>query len=324
MGACLATTIQFPHYAPRRMRCLLLFLALMALLYGAMAFAASANTTQAAPFIPPSMVSAMAQNNTATKPQPSTALIPSCPWQELEPGLTYASIPLQEPLQAQLEVLRFSPQYFDFKLFNTSEKKSPPQTLEQWAKAHNLVATINASMYLPDGSTSTGYMRNGEHINNKHISKAFGAFFLAQPKDANLASATLLEKNHPQFKKILSQYTVAVQNYRLISQKREVLWSKGGQEHAIAAVGMDEKGNILFLHCRQPIQAHALAQELLRLPLHISTVMYVEGGAQAGMYLYHNGRGTFWGGRHPADIFMGSVGVALPNILGVVRKSATK
>ncbi len=223
-----------------------------------------------------------------------------------------------------LEVLRFSPQFFQFSLLSISELNSPPQTLQQWAKEHNLVAAINASMYLPDGSTSTGYMRNHEHINNKRIAKAFGVFFLAQPRHPDLPSALMVEKSLPNLKTLLSQYNVAIQNYRLISAEGNILWSDRGQKHSIAAVGMDDKGNILFLHCRQPIQAFQFASELLRLPLHLGPVMYVEGGAQAGMVLYHESNTTFWGGRHPADFFMGNVGVALPNILGVQRKMQTK
>ncbi len=261
----------------------------------------------------------------ATAPQSSLKLEPS-PWQSLEQGLEYASFALQGNDQTgqtslgQLQVLRFSPKYFRFSLHSISEQNSAPQTLQQWAESHNLVAAINASMYLPDGSTSTGYMRKGEHINNKRISKAFGVFFLAEPTEKGLASATMVEKNTPNLQATLDKYHTVIQNYRLLSAKGKILWSERGQKHSIAAVGMDKKGNILFLHCRQPIEAHHLAKELLRLPLQIGPVMYVEGGAQAGMVLAHPSQQSFWGGRHPADFFMGNVGVALPNILGVERK----
>ncbi len=277
---------------------------------------------------PPSLhqLTPFPQRIIATAPQPSPQPMVSCPWQRLEAGLEYVSLPLQKNLHAQLEVLRFSPKYFDFVLHSISENNAAPQTLRNWAEKNNLVAAINASMYLPDGRTSTGYMRSHEYENNKRIAKAFGVFFLAQPKDtkANIPTATLLEKNTKNFEKILQQYHIAVQNYRLISAKRNILWSANGQKHSIAAVGMDTQGNILFLHCREPIEPSVFASELLRLPLQLGPVMYVEGGAQAGMVLRHEQKEFFWGGRHPADIFMGTVGVALPNILGVVRKKTSK
>ena len=37
------------------------------------------------------------------------------------------------------------------------------------------MAAINASMYLPDGVTSTGYMRQDDYINNKRLVRRFGA-----------------------------------------------------------------------------------------------------------------------------------------------------
>ncbi len=292
-------------------------------------FAFTLNITQAKAQNNTTINSATPQSIVATAPQSSLKLEPS-PWHNLEPGLDYASFALQGKGQnagktiGQLEVLRFSPQFFCFNLYAISENNTAPQTLQQWAQNHNLVAAINASMYLPDGKTSTGYMRKDGHINNKRIAKAFGVFFLAEPNTADLPVATLIEKSSPQFKSTLAQYKTVIQNFRLLSAEGEILWSERGQKHSIAAVGMDKKGNILFLHCRQPIDAHILAIELLRLPLQLGPVMYVEGGAQAGMVLRHESKNTFWGGRHPADFFMGSVGVALPNILGVQRKKTLK
>ncbi len=268
----------------------------------------------------PSIATATPQGITANKPQPSTKLKPNAPWKKLEPGLEHATFPLQSMVKGCIEVLRFDPALFTFVLHNISQSNTYPQTLNQWASDTDTVAAINASMYLPDGRTSTGYMRSGKHENNKRIAKSFGAFFLAQPKKEDLASATLLEKDKNTTLNTLENYDVVIQNFRLISADRTILWSPGGQKHSIAAVGEDAHGNILFLHCRQPIEAHAFAKELLRLPLDIRTVMYVEGGAQAGMILRQNNENTFWGGHHPADALLGPVAVALPNILGVKRK----
>ncbi len=242
-------------------------------------------------------------------------------WEEVEPGLEMASFSLQQNSNVRIAVLRFNADHFIFKLFTVSENSSNPQTLMQWAKEHNLVAAINASMYLPDGKTSTGYMRSGKHVNNNHIAKGFGAFFLSDPKDKSLTPVRLVDRATQDWEELLKQYDVVVQNYRLIDSTRQVLWSpKKGREHSIAAIAQDGDGNILFLHCRQPIMAHTFASALLDIPLDVRTVMYVEGGAQAGMVLRSNDEETVWGGRHPSDFFIGSVSVALPNIIGVQRK----
>ncbi len=241
-------------------------------------------------------------------------------WEQLETGLELGSFAMQEDSNAQLAVLRFDPKYFEFNVFSISETEGAAKTLMHWAESHDLVAAINASMYLPDGKTSTGYMRKGEHLNNKHIAKNFGAFFISGALEAGIASARLIDRDTKDWELLLNKYKVVVQNYRLIDSNRKVLWSAGGQAHSIAAVAQDDAGNILFLHCREPIVAADFANMLLTLPLNVRTVMYVEGGVQAGLVLRGIKEDIFWGGSHPSDIFMGSVSVALPNIIGVTRK----
>ncbi len=256
-----------------------------------------------------------------TQPKTNLQLKAQISWQPVEQGLDVAKYPLTKQAGAELVILRFDPQYFDFVLHSTGKNASYPKTLDQWATENALVAVINASMYLP-GGRSTGYMRDGTYINNDHIATKFGAFFVAQPKNGRDASVKIVEKKGKDTASFLDKYHLVVQNYRLIDSQRQILWSAGGQKHSIAAVGEDGQGRILFLHCRNPIDAHAFAALLLRLPLDVRTVMYVEGGAQAGMVLRQGEKNTFWGGRHPADFFLGNVAVALPNVLGVQRKKA--
>ncbi len=219
-----------------------------------------------------------------------------------------------------LVILRFDPKYFDFVLHSIGSDNSYPKTLEQWTKDKDLVAAINASMYLPDGKTSTGYMRNGTYVNNKKMAKKFGAIFLANPKDQNDASAKIIEKSSQNLQDDLDKYQIAVQNFRLIDTNRKILWADKGAKHSIAAIGQDIQGRILFFHSQKPIQAYAFATLILNLPLEIQNVMYVEGGVQAGLTVHMKNKTYFWGGRHPANFFLGNVAVALPNIIGVKRK----
>ena len=97
----------------------------------------------------------------------------SAPWTTLEPGLEYAEFDSGDESNAKVVALRFDPARFVFSLHTTSEEGGSALTLRQWADKYKLVAGINASMYLPDGSTSTGYMRNGGHVNNGRIAGRF-------------------------------------------------------------------------------------------------------------------------------------------------------
>lgn len=246
------------------------------------------------------------------------------PWEELD-GLAFAELPLPLPEGPgpRLAVVRLSPADFDFVLCAVGRGKHPPLTLRQWAQREGLAAAINASMYLPDGVTSTGYLREGEYANNRRLARRFGAFFVAGPDDASLPAATIIDKDEPDWQERLARYRLVVQNYRLISRDGRILWKPGGPRTAIAAVGVDAEGRILFLHCREPLDAHSFAEGLLRLPLGLRSTMYVEGGGQAGLVLRAGGIERDYAGRSAAEFLSaGSIRVALPNVLGARRRTA--
>lgn len=282
-------------------------------------------------------------------------------WITLEQGLDYAEFSRNDGTSGTVVFLRFDPKAFTFALHSISEQGGPALTLHQWADKHHLVAAINASMYLTDGSTSTGYMRHGEHVNSKRIVNRFGAFFVAELREAkNLGPvtaseaeaiakmahalepdasppapegvedlpalsppATLLDRDMDPWQTELPKYVTVVQNYRMINGQRRVLWSPGGPLYSISAIGKDGAGNILFIHCREPIEAFKFATLLLQLPIDIRTVMYVEGGAQAGLLVNTHAYTKTWAGRSPMDFLItGNIKAPLPNVLGVMRRAS--
>ncbi|WP_291438987.1 phosphodiester glycosidase family protein [Desulfovibrio sp.] len=245
-------------------------------------------------------------------------------WRQLEPGLDFGEFQLTDS-EALLTALRIDPAHFDFILCARSQDGGALRSLNQWAEQYGLTAAINASMYLPDGITSTGYMRQNGHYNNKRIVQRFGAFFVAGPDNPELPGAAIVDRDDPQWEQRISQYHLVIQNYRMTSADRRILWSPGGPHYSISAVAQDGDGRILFLHCRQPVEAYAFAQQLLHLPLNVRTVMYVEGGGQAGLLV----RSADWkhelAGLSAAGLLVtGDLRAQLPNVLGAVRKAATK
>ena len=91
---------------------------------------------------------------------------------------------------------------------------------------------------------------------------------------------------------------------------------------SIAAIGLDQQDRILFIHVRSRYTTHDLINMLLELPIGLKQAMYVEGGADAQLYINtgkeeHEFIGSYSTGtrEHDENTFSHPV----PNILGLVR-----
>ncbi len=260
-------------------------------------------------------------------------------WMTLQPGLEFATampaITAHDETVENLPAsatdygfvfLRIDPAQFEFTLHMASEVGAA-YSLTEWAQNYGLVAGINASMYLQDNTTSIGYLRNAHHVNNPRVAGKLGAFLVASPKagekgenDASLALVDILERSSIAFEERLQQYDIVVQNYRLVSKEGRVLWPEGGVAHSIAVIAKDTQGKILFILCRMPLTPVIFAANLQHFALSLTTVMYVEGGAQAGLFLQKEGLPTTWMGRVSILNAPGNSSAPLPNILGVRKK----
>lgn len=257
-------------------------------------------------------------------------------WRQLEPGLEYGEFSFgapgyerpsseAQPPRVTLRVVRIDPALFEFVLCAASDG-GVPLPLGRWADRGHLVAAINASMYLPDGRTSTGYLREGTHVNNARRGGRLGAYFLAEPDALALAAgaprAAVEDGTRVNVATFERHYRLVAQNFRMISDDRRVVWAADGRPIAVAAVAQTGGGHILFLHCRQPVEPSALARRLLHLPLDVRTVMYVEGGAQAGLLLRSGGMLMEVYGRSAAAVLLGDPPApSLPNVLGIRRRA---
>jgi hypothetical protein len=241
-------------------------------------------------------------------------------------------------------ILRIDPKLHEFVLCMASEE-GRPLSLPDWSLARNLRAGINASMYLPDGTTSTGCMRNGASINNGRCGERLGAFFVAGPTKPGLPNARILERNSPGMPALLGDYAVVVQNFRFMDSRGNLLWRSDTPVYSMAAVAEDEAGRILFIHCREPVPGETFAAALREFSLSLRTVMYVEGGAQAGLFLRLDGpdepaRGEaaqaqdsacfplpdggeihIWKGMQSIINTLGNPQAPLPNVIGIRRRA---
>ena len=312
-----------------------LFLSCAAYLF--YAAAASAATEE---LLPEKKGAAHAEN---TRPDNQTVL--HLAWKQLFSGIELGLTELPESADnknnAVFVVLRINPEHHGFTLGMASER-GQAFSLPGWSEQENLRAGINAGMYLPDKITNTGYMRNGTLINNSNMGGRLGAFFVAGNRKSHLDPAGIIEKDCPEWQQRLNDYTVVVQNYRLVSSAGELLWPEGGAMHSIAVVANDSAGRILFILCQEPLSVERFAWYLKAFALNCKTVMYVEGGGQAGLFIRMDANDTVffhqqhfpgataqpvpggmvyvWKGQQSLLKTPGSPEALLPNIIGVTRE----
>ena len=248
-------------------------------------------------------------------------------WITLEPGLEFGNFlsPRKSILgDSLIRVLRIDPQHFHFKLLNASAQRNSQRfSAKTWAEKNGLIATINASMYQADKITSVSLMKTKGHVNNIWFSKDRSVLAF-DPKDSKLAPVQILDRDCQDVTKLREKYQTLIQSIRMIACDGRNVWAPSKKMWSTSAIGMDQSGHILFIHVRSPYSTHALIEILKVLPLEIKRAMYVEGGAEAQMYVHSGNRklefvGSFSSGSNENDA--NSIGWPIPNVVGIARKS---
>ena len=245
-------------------------------------------------------------------------------WQELEPGLELTKIKTSpESAHEDLVMLRIDQDRYELSLLSASEQDSQRLTMHDWVHEHDLLAAINASMFWTDQRTSTGFMKNFEHINNTNIHPQYNAFLVFHPKSPELPAVRMVDRiNTRDWEDILDNYHTVIQNYRMISSRQDNVWEEKSKSFSVAAVGMTKNRDILFIMSFVPRMIHELNELLLELPVQLKMCMFVEGGSTAGMYVRAGGVDQGWHGTANNSLWSerSMSFVRIPNVLGVVKR----
>lgn len=247
-------------------------------------------------------------------------------WRLLAPGLELREFLIPDQVgdldgrQGGMAVLRIDPGRYEVRL-GSALVAGRMRSMQEWALYSGFTAVINAGMFRADDRLrSTGYMRDRDVEINPYIHPNYGAFLAFQPRDPALPSLRWVDrKSDPDWQMVLASYDGIIQNYRLISRERENLWEPSPNRHSGAAIAMDQGGRLLFIHCRPRLSMHEFAQALIDLPLDLIGAMYVEGGADAAMYIDADGYVGRFVGEYRSDFFQGSNRNfwPAPNVLGI-------
>lgn len=248
----------------------------------------------------------------------------------LEPGLWVERVrvaPDVAPVvgDGYLTLLRADPARFDLTLERAGSIDGA-LTADAWAASRGLVATVNASMFSPDGR-SVGLMVDGAAEPNGRDHPAYGGFLAFGPRRACDPAVTLLGRSCAGFDlgALRASYRAVVQNYRLLDCDGAAIAWQDEKVYSAAVVGVDRAGRVVFGHARSPFTMTVLARALARPALEMAAAVFVEGGPEASLYARSSGGelraiGSYETGFRPDD--SNAAYWPLPNVLGLRRRAA--
>lgn len=245
-------------------------------------------------------------------------------WQRLEPGLEWAEAetPIRpgwgKPL---LAILRADPRRFRLRLVSATWAGDENRTARGWAQAQNLVAAINAGLFLKDHKTSAGLFIARGRVNNPRLNR-WGAILAFDPRDRRQPPARIVDRRCENFTRIRRGYRSFLQSFRLLNCAGQPTMRQSDGRWSIAALATDGRGRILFLFAEAAFSTWEFTENMRRLPLGIRRAMYLEGSTDAQMYIRAGGRELSRAGR--CSRLLGCTGgpvspSLIPNVLGLQR-----
>ncbi|MDD2412736.1 MAG: phosphodiester glycosidase family protein [Bacteroidales bacterium] len=250
-------------------------------------------------------------------------------WNQLDKGIWYSeykAIRTSNISDSKISVIKIDPSNYNFELKIASQVDSPFRTLPEWCEKESYIFGINAGMYsLANRFTATGFMRNGDYINNPVFKDAFNALLAFNPKSSSFPKVRIIDLINEKYEDYKSEYQCYVQSIRLIDNNgKAIYWSeKSKLSCSMTLLAIDKKGNILFLFTRSPYKPNDMIDFMLLSDLQIKTAMYLEGGPEASFYINlpdtaFGKFGSYVSQTYPTD--KNSEFRKMPNIIGVKQK----
>jgi len=246
-------------------------------------------------------------------------------WKKIDEGLFYTEF--ISPLKAicgdqKISILKINPELYKFNLLNAKELNEKNKTAEEWAIQKNQIAVINAGMYQSDHSTNVGYMKNYNFINNQRLSKD-NTIVAFNRKDKKLPDFQIIDLKCQDWNILKNKYHSFSQSIRMVDCSQKNKWSQQPKKWSMVVVGKDKLGNVLFIFSRSPFSVHDFISILLKAPIQIYNMMYLEGGPEASFYLNHNETkvakmGSYETGFYESDD--NTVFWNIPNVIGISKK----
>jgi hypothetical protein len=243
-------------------------------------------------------------------------------WRTLEPGLETGLFdgPSGALGDGKIAVVRIDPGIFELRLLNASAPgQGAPLSARGWADRAGASAVVNASMYQEDYRTAVSLMRTRDHVNQRHVTRDRAALAF-DPSDRKLPAVRMIDRDCDDLDAVAHNYGTVIQSIRMISCERRNVWAPSPRRFSVAAVGIDGRGRVLFLHSRSAWPVHELVDALLELPLDLRQAMYVEGGPEAQLFVRGGGAEMERLGAFESAQTAARDGWPVPNVIAAVRR----
>jgi len=244
-------------------------------------------------------------------------------WQALEAGLDLGVFegPRVDGVAGTITVVRIDPARFDLRLLNASAPdEGTTRTAREWSERAGASAAINASMFQEDHRTSVSLMRSRGHVNQRRLSKD-RAVLAFDPVASGVPHVRIIDRDCDSLESAGEAYATLVQSIRMVSCQRKNVWAPSERRFSTAAIGVDGKGRVLFIHARAAWSVHDLVNALLALPIDLHQAMYVEGGPEAQLFVRGGGQVHEWvGGFERLPTAENRDAWPVPNVVAAVRR----
>ena len=251
-------------------------------------------------------------------------------WQKLSDGLELGFFQSPTPAESgdsMIRVLRIEPARYKLRLLNASASENGrPLSTKEWCRQNGLVAAINASMYQADLKASVSLMRTKSHINNPRLSKDM-AILAFDRQSPDVPRVKIIDRECEDFSTWKTKYKTLIQSIRMISCKGKNVWAQQPQKWSTAAIAIDIRDRVLFIHVGSLYTTHDVIKILKKLPLNIARAMYVEGGPQAQLYINVGTHEHEFVGNYKIDIEENMNALfsrPIPNVVGISLRKDKK
>ena len=110
----------------------------------------------------------------------------------------------------------------------------------------------------------------------------------------------------------------------MVNCKQINMWSQQEKKWSMVVIGIDKKGNALFIFTRSPYSGHDFIDILLSLDISLYNAMYLEGGPEASFYLTNGKFEIEKFGSFETNFFLSddnNEAWPIPNVIGIMKKN---